>query len=93
MSVHKIVCLCGAGLGSSIIMHMNAEEAVKQLGHPEIFIDHGTVAAARADAADLFVVGRALVHEIHGVPQDRIVVLENMLDKEEIEQKLARAIQ
>ena len=45
------------------------------------------------DQVSLCVVGRALVHEIHGVPQDRIVVLENMLDKEEIEQKLARAIQ
>ena len=92
MSVHKILCLCGAGLGSSIIMHMNAEEAVKKLGHSEILVDHGTVSAASEDAADLFVVGRALVHELASITPAKVVVLENILDKEELAQKLARAM-
>ena len=57
MAIRKIMCACGSGLGSSLIVHMNTEEIVKKLGHPEIEVDHTTVSDINPTAADLFVVG------------------------------------
>ncbi|EFL44396.1 PTS system, Lactose/Cellobiose specific IIB subunit [Fannyhessea vaginae PB189-T1-4] len=93
MSVRKILCCCGSGLGSSLIVHMNAEDVVKKLGHPEIEVDHTTISDINPSAADLFVVGNDLKDFITNVDDDRKVVLVNILDKAELEAKLTDAIE
>ncbi len=60
MAIHKILCCCGSGLGSSLIVHMNTEEVVKKLG------------------ADF----------VNNIPDDKKIVLKNILDKNELEEKL-----
>lgn len=92
MSVHKILCCCGSGLGSSLIVHMNAEDAVKKLGHPEIEVDHTTISDINPQAADLFIVGNDLKDFMQGIPDEKKVVLINILDRAELEQKLAQHI-
>lgn len=88
MAIRKIMCACGSGLGSSLIVHMNTEEVVKKLGHSEIEVDHTTVSDINPTAADLFVVGADLGDFIANIPEDRKVVLTNILDKAELEEKL-----
>lgn len=88
MAIRKIMCACGSGLGSSLIVHMNTEEAVKKLGHSEIEVDHTTISDINPTAADLFVVGADLGDFIASIPDDRKVVLSNILDKAELEEKL-----
>ncbi|WP_298580333.1 PTS sugar transporter subunit IIB [uncultured Olegusella sp.] len=88
MAIRKIMCACGSGLGSSLIVHMNTEEVVKKLGHSEIEVDHTTVSDINPTAADLFVVGADLGDFIANIPDDRKVVLTNILDKAELEEKL-----
>ncbi len=88
MAIRKIMCACGHGLGSSLIVHMNIEEVVKKLGHSEIEVDHTTISDINPTAADLFVVGADLGDFIAGIPEDRKVVLTNILDKTELEEKL-----
>ena len=63
MAINKILCCCGSGLGSSLIVHMNTEDVVKALGHPEIEVDHTTISD-----------------------------LDNILDKDELQQKLAERL-
>ena len=53
MAIRKIMCACGSGLGSSLIVHMNTEEIVKKLGHPEIEVDHTTVSDINPSAGIL----------------------------------------
>ncbi len=89
MAIRKIICACGSGLGSSLIVHMNTEEAVKKLGHPEIEVDHTTISDINPTAADLFVVGADLGDFISNIPDEQKVVLSNILDKAELEAKLA----
>ena len=89
MAVRKIMCACGSGLGSSLIVHMNTEEVVKKLGHGEIEVDHTTISDINPMAADLFVVGADLGDFISAVPEEKKVVLTNILDKAELEEKLA----
>ena len=88
MAIRKIMCACGHGLGYSLIVHMNIEEVVKKLGHSEIEVDHTTISDINPTAADLFVVGADLGDFIAGIPEDRKVVLTNILDKTELEEKL-----
>ena len=89
MAIRKIMCACGSGLGSSLIAHMNTEEVVKKLGHPEIEVDHTTISDINPTAADLFVVGADLGDFISNIPDEQKVVLTNILDKNELEQKIA----
>lgn len=88
MAIRKIMCACGSGLGSSLIVHMNTEEVVKKLGHSEIEVDHTTISDINPTVADLFVVGADLGDFIANIPEDRKVVLSNILDKAELEEKL-----
>lgn len=88
MAIRKIMCACGSGLGSSLIVHMNTEEVVKKLGHPEVEVDHTTISDINPTAADLFVVGADLGDFISGIPEEQKVVLSNILDKAELEDKL-----
>ena len=88
MAIRKLMCACGSGLGSSLIVHMNTEEVVKKLGHSEIEVDHTTISDINPTAADLFVVGADLGDFIASIPDDRKVVLSNILDKAELEEKL-----
>jgi PTS system ascorbate-specific IIB component len=90
--IRKILCCCSAGLGSSLIMHMNAEEALKDLGHPEVEVDHSTVAEVDPDSADLFVIGSGLHDLIERIPEGKRIVLDNVLDKDELKAKLSEKL-
>ena len=62
---------------------------MKKLGHPEIEVDHTTISDINPTAADLFVVGADLGDFISNIPDEQKVVLTNILDKNELEQKIA----
>lgn len=93
MAIKKIMCACGSGLGSSLIVHMNTEEVVKKLGFNDIEVDHTTISDINPMAADLFVVGNDLRDFVTNVPEEKKVVLTNILDKAELEAKLAEKLQ
>jgi PTS system ascorbate-specific IIB component len=87
--IRKVLCCCNAGLGSSLIVHMNAEQVLKELGHPEVEVDHSTVSEINPDAADLFVIGSGLSDVAKDIPEEKKVILDNLLDKNELKTKLA----
>ena len=86
MKIKKIMCCCGQGLGSSMIVKMNAEDVLKSMGITGVEIFHSTLSDANPTAADLFIVGADLQHFVGSLPNK--VVLHNILDKNELEQKL-----
>jgi PTS system ascorbate-specific IIB component len=88
MAINKILCACGSGLGSSLMVHMNTEEILKKLGRSDIEVDHSTISDINPEAADLFVVGGDLVDFVTNIPDEKKIVLKNILDKDELEAKL-----
>ncbi|MCC6102838.1 MAG: PTS sugar transporter subunit IIB [Olegusella sp.] len=88
MAIKKILCACGSGLGSSMIVHMNTEEILKKIGHPEVQVEHSTISDINPEAADLFVVGGDLADFVSNVPDEKKIILKNILDKNELEEKL-----
>ena len=43
MAVKKILCFCGAGLVTSLMMVNNCKKALKQLGIKGVEVDHTTI--------------------------------------------------
>lgn len=88
MKVSKIMCACGSGLGSSLLVEMNIQDVLKKMDIEGISVSHSTTSDVKPGAADLFVVGRDLADFIKDVPAEQIVVLQNIIDKNELEEKL-----
>lgn len=86
MSVKSIMCCCGSGLGSSLLVRMNVEEAVKELGFSGIDVQHSSLSSAVNGAADLFVIGKDL--EASAGELENKIILDNILDMEELKAKL-----
>ena len=86
MSVKSIMCCCGSGLGSSLLVRMNVEKAVKELGFSGIDVQHSSLSSAVNGAADLFVIGKDL--EASAGELENKIILDNILDMEELKSKL-----
>ncbi len=88
----KIVAICGAGIGTSGILKVNAERVLQRLG-----IDATVVAAdldslsAEADDAQVILTSPEFVAAIGRTFAD-VVVIENYFDTEELTQKLQRSL-
>ena len=88
----KIVAICGAGIGTSGILKVNAERVLQRLG-----IDATVVAtdldslAAEADDAQVILTSPEFITAIGQTFAD-VVVVENYFDTEELTEKLQRAL-
>jgi len=88
----KIVAICGAGVGTSGILKVNAERVLKRLDiEAEVTAsDVASVAVAAADA-QVILTSPELVDKIGKTFAD-IVVVNNYFDLEELTEKLERAL-
>jgi PTS system ascorbate-specific IIB component len=88
----KIVAVCGAGLGTSGILKVNAERALARL-EIDADVTASDVASLAVTAADAQVIltSPELVDKIPPTWAD-IVVVQNYVDMAEIEQKLFDAL-
>lgn len=84
--IKSIMCCCGSGLGSSMLVRMNVEKVLQGLGIKGVTVSHSSLSDAAEGAADLFVVGKDLAEFVKELP--RVIVLDNIMDKAELETKL-----
>ena len=81
-----IVCVCGLGMGSSLILKMTVDKALKELevtGHDIEHWDAGTVDRRNAD---LIVTSADFESRFAG--RDNVVFVTNVVNKEEVKGKL-----
>ncbi|MFV0551650.1 MAG: PTS sugar transporter subunit IIB [Anaerorhabdus sp.] len=88
MKVNSIMCCCGSGLGSSMLVKMNVEKVLKKLDITGIDIIHSSVSDAIPGAADLFVVGSDLENFTKNLPC--VIYLDNIVSLPELEEKLSK---
>ena len=86
MEVRSIMCCCGSGLGSSMLVRMNVEKVLKQIGIENVDVSHSPVSDETEGAADLFVVGKDLAEFVSTL--SNVIVLDNIMDMNELETKL-----
>lgn len=84
----KILVCCGSGLGSSFMIEMNVEAALKAIGAPSsVTVDHSDLGSAKGYFADLYIGTRDIAPELETIGKP-VISLDNMLDKKELETKL-----
>ncbi len=88
----KIVTICGAGIGSSGILKVNAERVLARLevDAEVVAADVATVATVAADA-QVILTSAEFVEAIGRTFAD-VIVIENYFDTEELTTKLEKAL-
>ncbi len=84
----KIMAVCGHGIGSSFMMEMNIKKVLVKLG-VEAEVEHTDLASVSPDDADIFVMGKDIASSATSLPQDRIVIVTNIVSASEFENKLS----
>ncbi|KQV25524.1 PTS sugar transporter subunit IIB [Yonghaparkia sp. Root332] len=88
----KIVTICGAGIGSSGILKVNAERVLQRLGLEATVVAADIASVARVAADAQVILTSAEFVEAIGPTRADVVVIENYFDTEELTRKLEVAI-
>ncbi|RWR01285.1 PTS mannitol transporter subunit IIB [[Pantoea] beijingensis] len=83
----KIMAICGSGLGTSFMVEMNIKKVLKKLGI-DAEVEHSDLSSATPGMADLFVMAKDIAASA-SVPKDQLLVINNIIDINELETKLA----
>lgn len=75
--ISKIMCCCGNGVGTSLLMQMTIEEALENLGRTDIEVLFGPISEISLGKADLYVVSTEYADELKDYS---ILSLEDLAD-------------
>ena len=86
-----IMTVCGTGLGSSFVVEKNIRGLLGKWGLSDQYQTiHGAVYEVNENDADYFVVAKDLEDIMRGFPN--LVILNSIIDEEELEEKLYKAL-
>lgn len=82
-----ILCVCGLGQGTSLLLRMNVEEVLKEMGI-KADVDNTDVSSVSSMRADYIVTNKVFAEQItNNIPK---IIVENYFDKEEIKNALLK---
>lgn len=87
----KIMCVCGMGMGSSLIAKMNIESILSKKGIPAE-VDNCDVGSISTDA-DWYVTTRELIDNMPTEVHDRTIVLSDFISMDKIEAALMERLE
>lgn len=89
----KILAVCGMGLGSGLVLRMQAEKALKEIGiEADVEVSDIGTARALASSADLILTSEELAEQL-GTVKPKVVTISNFIDLREMVTKLKAAIE
>ena len=89
----KIVAVCGMGIGTSVLLKMNAEKVLAKLGiDADVEAADMGVARGAAQTAEIVLTSEELASELGDVPAD-VIIIDNFFDLDEITEKITAAVQ
>ena len=88
----KIITVCGMGIGTSVLLKMNAEKALRALDI-DADVEAADIGTARGAArtAQIVLTSADLVEELGEVPS-KVIVIDNFTSVAEIQAKLQESI-
>lgn len=86
-----IATVCGVGMGSSLILKMTVEDALRELGLPGR-VEHMDLSSVRSAPVDIIVAQPLHAEELQGL-KALIIPVTNFLDKEGIKRALVAKLQ
>ncbi|MDW2916059.1 PTS sugar transporter subunit IIB [Mesomycoplasma ovipneumoniae] len=87
----NIKCVCGSGLGSSLLLEMNVKFVLDKLNVNYDSVEHTNISSFNSRGVDLVVVGADVAPSLD-FDKEKMVILTNILSKEELETKLKIAL-
>ncbi|TCS81466.1 PTS sugar transporter subunit IIB [Pectinatus cerevisiiphilus] len=89
----KFLCICQSGLGSSFMVQMNIQSILKAMNvKEEITVDHSDVGSTTPDLADYFFIEKTLGETVANLPKDRVILLNSLIDKNEIQAAITKIL-
>ncbi len=82
----KILCVCGLGQGTSLILRMNVEAVLREMGI-QADVEHMDVSSAAGTSADYIITSNELAHSLGGTDA-KVVIVDNYFDQQEIKNAL-----
>jgi len=88
----KIIAVCGMGIGTSVLLKMNIDQALEALGETAD-VEASDISSARgaAASADLVMTSAELAPQLGDIDTP-ITVVNNFVDQDEVREKLAAAL-
>ncbi|GMX60536.1 PTS sugar transporter subunit IIB [Paenibacillus elgii] len=86
----KILCVCGLGQGTSLILRMNVESVLRELG-VSADVEHTDVSSASGMSVDHIITSNELAQSLQGHSAN-IMIVNNYFDLNEIKEKLKDTI-
>jgi len=88
----KIIAVCGMGIGTSVLLKMNAEKVLDVLG-VQAEVQAADIGKAKLEGplADIILTTPELVYQLEGMP-GKIIAIDHVFDLVEIRQKLSAAL-
>jgi len=86
----KILCVCGLGQGSSLILRMGVEDILKEKG---IYadIDNTDASSASFDRCDYIITSSEIAKTIHN-PTAKVIIISNYFNKVIIEKEISEIL-
>lgn len=89
----RIMAVCGMGLGSSLVLKLSVEKALKELGlKAEIITADITAAKGAGSDVDIVITSNELARQLEGI-KPKIVTVKNYVDVEEIKKLIVNALE
>jgi ascorbate PTS system EIIB component len=82
----KLLCVCGLGQGTSLILRMNIENVLRELGITAD-VDHTDVSSASSMDADYIVTNKELAESLTNT-NAKVIIVNNYFDQQEIKSAL-----
>lgn len=88
----KIVAVCGVGIGTSVLLKINAEKVLRMLDI-EATVDAADIATVKKVSfnAQIILTTPDLVDQLKGLPAE-IISIQRVFDLEELSSKLSKAL-
>lgn len=81
----KILCVCGVGQGTSLLLKMNVADVMDELGY-SVDVDNTDLTSANSETSDFIVTNSEFAKQIEN--DTPVVIVENYFDKNEIKEKI-----
>jgi PTS system ascorbate-specific IIC component len=86
----SVLAVCGAGMGTSLILRTTAQRALEQLGVPAS-VEHADIGSARGQRADLVIGQPTYLAEIGGIAPVSVPIT-SFVDVAHVREQLEKAL-
>ncbi|ELK47739.1 PTS sugar transporter subunit IIB [Halobacillus sp. ACCC02827] len=87
----KFLAVCGSGLGTSFMVEMNINQILSELGVTGVEVSHSDLSSAAPGDADVFFLAKDIAEG--GQHLGEVVVLENIVDMDELRDKVKQIVE